>query len=160
MLIQWSLLTLMWCALWIQDLAYIFHVNLSHFNFISFLIFHWHMKTSWHENGFCITGTLWGESTVGFPLTKGPVMQSLDVSSVVGLNMLLYKQSNCWWYEAMMPTGRHCDDGTSKSSNTADNNFNSICLNEKLEPSGFLYMPLRNCLMCLWDFALCDQIKN
>ena len=54
---------------------------------------------AWHGNAFCITGTLWGESTHHrwIPLTKEPVMRSFDV-------LLLWAWTSCWpniiwWFE-------------------------------------------------------------
>ena len=46
----------------------------------------------WHGNVFCITGSLWGEST-GFP-SQGLVMQGLGDFFVVSLGEVFNKQSH------------------------------------------------------------------
>ena len=62
-------------------------------------------------NAFRITGTLWGKST-GYqwiPLTKSPVMQSVDDFCIVNLNYMLNKQLNCltlMWHHCNLWTKR------------------------------------------------------
>ena len=47
--------------------------------------------TSHHKNAFCTTDLLWGESTAHrmIPLTKGPVMRSVDTFFVVSPEQII-----------------------------------------------------------------------
>ena len=65
---------------------------------------YWDQLGNWisshHEILFTLLSLYQGDlMVIGDSLNKGPVMQSIDIFFVVGLNKLLNKQSSCFWFK-------------------------------------------------------------